>query len=126
MVPADPEPARFDAEFACAFSSDQIEREFSEQGHVFRTMLDVSATDILPKGDVQNPIQSIFDASAIWYRSRKLPGIACRTTEVLPRRGGDRRARASNPEVSRDPISYPPHRLTPDWLSVRLRVAGSG
>jgi len=68
VVPTGFETIGFDPRFDGSILFEQVEGDMSQHGEVFGTMILAQLILIHLKGDVQNPIQSIFDPEVLRIR----------------------------------------------------------
>lgn len=68
--------------FARSFLVEQAKGHASQQSEVFRTIVSPDTRNILAKGDIQNPVELIFNAPMGTNCTTDLNGIAGERTEI--------------------------------------------
>ena len=61
FTPARFEPSRFDATLGCPFLFEQIERHVAQDHKVLLAVILAHATGVFLKGDIEHPVETIFD-----------------------------------------------------------------
>lgn len=83
FTPARFEPSRFDATLGCPFLFEQIERHVAQDDKVLLAVSFAHATGVFLKGDIEHPVETIFDTPVTADCAPKGSGVACQARDVI-------------------------------------------
>src|SRR5947207_8884912 len=83
FTPSRFEPPGFDATLGCVFLFEQVERHMSQDHKVLLAVILAHAADVFLKGNVEHPMETIFDAPMAAYRTPKGLGAARQAHDVI-------------------------------------------
>ena len=83
MIPACFETFAMNAELGSFVLSEQVQSNTFEEGEILGRMFLPFAIQVFAETDIQSPMQFVFDAPVLAYRSVQLDGIRRETGDVI-------------------------------------------
>src|SRR5260370_12137408 len=85
LAPARLEPFGFDADLSRLLLAKQIEGQLTQDGEILIGMAAAHARLIFPKGDIEHPMHTIFNAPMATNRRSTAVIIAAKTVQMIAR-----------------------------------------
>jgi len=104
IIPAGPQAANLNAAFEGGFLPDEVDGQMAQEGGVFGAVVGADALGILPKSDIEHPVEAVFDAPV---GTHDLEQIRRRTRQAGQAKSGFYRAVVSEAALA----AYPHQRL---------------